>query len=410
MARGPKPSVRYWESRGAYCCWIGSTRHFLARGPDDAPSGPTYTEALQKFLKLIALDANKGTDDYLLSSLLNQYRAHLKATRKSGVPGVFEIMARGFAEEFGSRRVRDLKPYDFDRWLESQTQWNPTSKAHAANLILAAVSWAHKKGFIQTDPLRGRIERPQPILRGRDARMSEELMDLLIGECFAKATYHRKARTDKPAVHLRKVGFCEPFGKYLWLLRITGARPGEIRHAEAHNYDRGRLVFRWNTQKGYVWKNAKKCQRDRVIFLTPEAQAYTEECVRKYPEGPIYRTLRGDPWNPQNIANKWRRWLLLRPRVMEYLEEHGIDPKEMRTYNFRHSAISKWLDAGGDIYVASQLFGTSVKMLEKRYGHPDIDRIHERFMAFAEKHCTPPPWNDNRPAQGEPVTREPVVS
>ena len=42
-----------------------------------------------------------------------------------------------------------------------------------------------------------------PILRGRDARMSEELMDLLIGECFEKATYNRTKRTDKPAIHLK---------------------------------------------------------------------------------------------------------------------------------------------------------------------------------------------------------------
>ena len=37
----------------------------------------------------------KSTDDYLVSALLNQYRSHLKATRKSGVPGVFEIVAKG---------------------------------------------------------------------------------------------------------------------------------------------------------------------------------------------------------------------------------------------------------------------------------------------------------------------------
>lgn len=385
MARGPKPSVRYWKSRKAYACWIGETRHFLARGPDDAPNGPTYLEALDRFRKLVAQDASKGTDDYLVSALLNQYRAHLKATRKSGVPGVFEIMARGFAVEFGGKRVCELKPYDFDQWLAGQTQWNPTSKAHAATLILGAVSWAQRKGFIATNPLAGKIERPQPILRGRDARMSEELMDLLISECFEKATYHRKVRTDKPAVHLRKVGFCEPFGKYLWLLRVTGARPGELRHAEAHNYENGRLVFRWNTQKGYVWKNAKKSQRDRIIFLTPEARAYVEECCRRFPEGPIFRTLRGDPWSPQNVTQKWRHWLLKRPKVIAYLDQHGIDPKQMRTYNFRHSAISKWLDDGGDIYVASQLFGTSVKMIEKRYGHPNIERLHEQFAAFAAR-------------------------
>jgi integrase len=391
MARGPKPTVRYWKSRKAYACWIGEDRHFLARGPDDAPNGPTYLAALDKFRKLMAKDEAKGTDDYLVSALLNQYRAHLRTTRKSGVPGVFEVMARGFAEEFGSKRVRDLKPYDFDQWLETQTQWNPTSKAHAVALILGALSWARKKGFIATDPLAGRVERPQPILRGRDARMSEELMDLLIGECFAKATYHRKNRTDKPAVHHRKVGFCEPLGKYLWLLRITGARPGELRHAEAFNYENGRLVFRWNAQKGYIWKNAKKSQRDRIIFLPPEAQAYVEECIRKYPEGPIFRTLRGDPWSPQNVTQKWRQWLLRRPNVVAYMEDHGIDPKQMRCYNFRHSAISAFLDDGGDIYVASQLFGTSVKMIEKRYGHPNIARLQEQFMAFHDRNPVPMP-------------------
>ncbi|MBP3955481.1 hypothetical protein J8F10_09325 [Gemmata sp. G18] len=389
---GPKPSVRYWASKKAYGCWIGPTQHFLARGPEDAPSGPTYLEALDKFRKLVAKDAGKGTDDYLVSALLNQYRAHLRSTRKSGVPGVFEVMARGFATEFGAKRVNELKPYDFDQWVERQTQWNPTSKAHAVTLVLAAVSWAVKKGFILTNPLAGRVERPQPILRGRDARMSEELMDLLIGECFEKGTYHRKARTDTPAIHLKKTGFCEPFGKYLWLLRLTGARPGELRHAEAFNYVGGRLVYRWNAQRGYIWKNAKKSQRDRIIFLTPEAQAYVEECIAKHPEGPIFRTLRGEPWSPQNVTQKWRHFLLKRPKVVAMLDQHGIDPKQMKTYNFRHSAISKWLDAGGDIYVASQLFGTSVKMLEKRYGHPDIDRLHERYMAFASSNPLAMPW------------------
>ncbi|WP_373650311.1 hypothetical protein [Schlesneria sp. DSM 10557] len=188
MPPGPKPSVSYWRSRKAYGCWIGPQQHILAKGPDDAPTGATYLAALEQFRKLLAQDAGKGTDHYLVSALLNQYRAHLHATRKSGVPGVFEVMARGFGVKFGPKRVCDLKPYDFDQWLASQDQWNSTSKAHAAALILGAISWARKKGFIQTDPLTGRIERPPPILRGRDARMSEELMDLLISECFVKAT------------------------------------------------------------------------------------------------------------------------------------------------------------------------------------------------------------------------------
>jgi len=37
ITRDRKPTVRYWKSRKAYACWMGETRHFLARSPDDAP-------------------------------------------------------------------------------------------------------------------------------------------------------------------------------------------------------------------------------------------------------------------------------------------------------------------------------------------------------------------------------------
>ena len=379
MAR--KPSVRYWDSRKAYCCEIAGDQHILAKGPDDAPTGATYLEALGRFRKLLSLEKDKGTDDYLVSSLFNQYRIHLHDTRKSGVPGVFDIMARGFVGEHGSKMVRELKPYDFDAWLKRQTQWNPTSKAHAVSLILGAISWAKRKDYIKTDPLTGRIERPVPLMRGREARMTDGLMDVLLGACFEKAAYHRKERTDRPAIHHRKGGHCEPFGRFIWLLRLTGSRPIELRMAEAHNFQSGRLLFRWNATRGYIHKTATKTQRDRVIFLTPEAQAYVAECVRKYPEGPIFRTHRKMPWVQPNCTESWKR-LMRRPTVADFLKGQGIDPDSLKMYNFRHSAISAFLDNGGDIYVASQLFGTSVKMIEKRYGHPNLGRLEEQFMKF----------------------------
>lgn len=364
MKRGPKPSVRYWPTRGAYCCKFNHQRVVLAKGPDDAPNGPTYLEALSQFSKLFALEANKGTDDYLVSALLNQYRAHLRATRKSGAPGVFEIMAKGFADEFGSKRVSDLQPHMVEDWLARQShRWNSTSQAHAGTLILAAVSWARKKGFIKTDPIAGRVDLPQPVLRGREARMSEELMDLLIDEC----------RQNKMK--------SQQFADLLWVLRVTGARPGEIRAAEAFNYEAGKLVFRWNATRGYLWKNAKKTQRDRIIYLTPEVQAHVEKLVAATPKGPIFRTPRNAMWSPTSVHNKWR-WLVRRPRVIKYCEENGIEVNSLKPYNFRHSAISSWVDRAGDIYVAAKVFGTSVKMIETRYGHPNVELIHARVLQF----------------------------
>lgn len=363
MARGRKPSVRYWDSRGGYCAWISGKRELLAKGPKDDPRGPTYLEALGRFKKLLSMEADKGTDDYLVSALLNQYRIHLHESRKSGVPGVFEIMARGFGKQFGKLKVCELKPHDFDGWLRKQKQWNDTSKAHAVTLILAAISWARKKDLIKTNPLAGRVERPQPILRGREASMSDELMDLLISEAYVNKMRSRE------------------WGDFLKFLRLTGARPGELRAAEAFNYEKGRLVFRWNTTKGYVHKTAKKTQRDRIIYLTPELQAHVEGLVAKKPTGPIFRTPRDTPWSPTSVGNKWR-WLVQRPKVVAHCKEHGIEPDGLKPYFFRHSFLSRWVDEGGDIYIAAQLCGTSVKMIEKRYGHPNVDRLHERYLAF----------------------------
>ncbi len=367
-----KPSVRYWDSRGGYGCWIDGTQHSLAKGPDDAPTGATYLAALDRFKKLLAMEAEKGTDDYLVSSLLNQYRIHLQDTRTSGVPGIFEAMVCGFGKQFGRLRVCELKPHDFDGWLRKQKQWNDTSKAHAVTLILAAISWAQKKDFVKTNPLAGRVERPQPVLRGREANMSDEMMDLLISEAYANKMRSRQ------------------WGDFLWALRMTGARPGEIRHAEAFNYEKGRLVFRWNTTRGYVHKNAKKTQRDRVIFLTPELRAHVEELVKKYPTGPLFRTPRGAPWSRTSVANKWK-WLVERPKVVEHCKEHGIEPTSLKPYFFRHSFLSRWVEDGGDIYIVAQLCGTSVKMVEKRYGHPNVDKLHERFLAFVSQKRTAPP-------------------
>ena len=266
------------------------------------------------------------------------------------------IMARAFGEETGHLRVSQLQPH----------------VAQAGMLILAAVSWARKKGFIQIDPLARRVDLPQPVLRGREASMSEELMDLLIAEAYANKMRSRE------------------WGDFLTVLRLTGARPGEIRHAEAFNYTKGRLVFRWNTTRGYVHKNAKKSQRDRVIFLTPELQAHVEGLVKKHPTGPLFRTPRGAPWSPTSIANKWK-WLVERPKVVAHCKAHGIDPASLKPYFFRHSFLSRWVEDGGDIYIVAQLCGTSVKMVEKRYGHPNVDKLHERYLAFVAQKLTTPP-------------------
>ena len=132
---------------------------------------------------------------------------------------------------------------------------------------------------------------------------------------------------------------------------------------------------------GYVHKNARKTQRDRIIYLTPELQAYVEGLLKTHPTGPLFQTPRGAKWSPTSVCNKWQ-WLLKRPKVIAYCAEHGIALSSMKLYNLRHTFITNWIEQAGDIYTVAQLCGTSVKMVEKRYGHPNVDKLHERYLAF----------------------------
>src|SRR5262245_51350465 len=57
---GRKPSVRYWKTRGAYCCELRGKQYTLAAGPEDDPHGATYLAALTRFKDILALE-NAGT-------------------------------------------------------------------------------------------------------------------------------------------------------------------------------------------------------------------------------------------------------------------------------------------------------------------------------------------------------------
>ena len=366
MARGRKPSVRYWKSRkgGGYFATIGGKQEELALGVDDFPDGPTYIAALARFSSLMSMSSNKGSDDYLVSAMLNQYRTHMRFTHQTTDKAkLFDSLCQRFVELHGGRRVGDLRPYHVDDYLNSNAQWNPTSKATVGRMLLSCVAWAKRKGYIRTDPLAKGVQLPRALVRGREAMMSGELMDLLIAEV-------KTGKTKGVA-----------YSAFLWALRETGARPVEIRMADAEHYKDGRIVFRWNAKSGYVHKTAAKTQRDRVIYLAGELRQWVEAEIARNGPGPIFRSPRGRRWGIRGSQNKWG-WLLALPVVTDYLRSHGIERRELKLYNFRHTFISDWMDRQGDIYIVAKICGTSVKMIETRYGHVNPEKVHERYEQF----------------------------
>lgn len=67
------------------------------------------------------------------------------------------------------------------------------------------------------------------------------------------------------------------------------------------------------------------------------------------------------------------------------LADDGIELRELRVYNFRHTWACDYLDTTGDIFGAALMLGTPVKMLQTRYFHMDLDKLHERFLAHHQR-------------------------
>lgn len=364
MAR--KPKVTYWPSRGAYGCWIDGVQHILAKGEDDADRGPVYLSAMERFTKLLGQEEDKTTADYKVSAVFNAYRLSI-ADRPKRLERFDEIV-KGFNDDYGNRPVGKLLPVDVDHWLATKGTWGANTRRLAGALILSAFAYAARKGLIPQSPFvdgagRVRIDLPAPLVRGEEATMPAPLMDLL----EANATGQRGDR--------------DALRQLLRLLRATGARPAEIVRAEAFNFSKGRIVYRWNTVRGYVWKNARKTKRDRHVYLTPELTEYAERCCQRFPTGPIFRSNRGLPWTSDSLSWQWRR-LLGRPAVAEYLHDKRIQRESLKPYNYRHTWITRYVQQTRDVWGAAKICGTSVKMIEERYCHFDADVLAETYAEF----------------------------
>ena len=80
-----KPTVRYWSSRKGYCVKVAGVQHQLAAGPDDAPCGPVYLEAIDAFKRLMEKDSlPTAGDGNTVRAVLDAYLQAIEGKRKPG--------------------------------------------------------------------------------------------------------------------------------------------------------------------------------------------------------------------------------------------------------------------------------------------------------------------------------------
>lgn len=375
MAR--KPSVNYWASRKAFCCRIDGVEHVLAEGEDDSKrQGPVFSAATKRFGELIVAKSSGKLEvgDTRIITLCERYIQHLERHGKN-IESIKSLLMPA-VKSFGTVRVECLKPLHVQEWLDGMTTWNVNTRNTGYAKLVRTLNWNRDQGYIQAHPLKHGKKAPVDLdrntSRGKEYILSPELQTLLIEEAASGRFINNKG-----------------FSDYLFALQQTGARPEEIAEAEAYHYNPhiGAIVYRWNAKKGFIWKNAEKTEKDRYIFLTPELQRMVEDKIRAQGDGFIFRPSRSGAapqFMDKNRISSFQR-LRRRGKVADYLARHNIDERHVILYGFRHSKITAMLKQGLSIKYVADLMGTSVKMIERVYGHLDADLSDMRatFLRFS---------------------------
>jgi integrase len=188
-----------------------------------------------------------------------------KTSRRKNTLHLVRTMLEPAIADFGHVKVRELKPIVVSDWLAKMADrgkkragrerpWSGSTQKTALAALIRVFNWAKGQGIVTKNPVAG-MAKPEKRVRGKEVVLPEPLQHLLI-------------EVANPAL-----------AKFLRMLRGTGARPGEIIHAECRHYkgDIGDIVFHWNPAPGeYRWKAGKKPRRDRVIYLSPDLQELVE--------------------------------------------------------------------------------------------------------------------------------------
>ncbi|HEX5269045.1 MAG TPA: tyrosine-type recombinase/integrase [Gemmataceae bacterium] len=376
---GRKASVRYYPSRGAYFTTYRGKTHRLAEGPDDAPAGPTFLAALDKFKQLMqAAEAGTAKDANTVRTVVGRYLEWLASRRKPRTLALRKLYLGGFcgftdegSPPFGDLRVGELGPHHVERYCDfmRKPRWNAHQKKHTRwtqgmvrsfiDALHATLNWAAgpRQRLISANPVKG-VERPPARSRGAESLVS-------------------------PETHRRALEAADPgFRQLLVVCENTGCRPGELFIAEARHFEpqMGALVFRGQAHlaEGEESHKTSGKDRDRVIVLTGEALGLVKRLAAERPEGRLFVTAKargckgGQAWTTDRSYRRMRR-----------LRKKAALPKTFTLYSYRHQYATAWLKAGGSIDDLAALLGNTPQVIRRHYSHLCDDRTRLRNLAEA---------------------------
>lgn len=348
MARTREPQM-YWKA-SHQCYYVMIERKERRLDPDEEEA----RKLLHKHLGgVVSLDPSRKITDLIVQ--------FLQWLEKCRAEGTFEFH-RHHLDSFraslpAAMQIKDLKPIHLTQWMAQRyperdrprtitgrapngkpfkrTRTKPVSdntRHNAMRAVQRCFNWAEEQGLVERNPF---AKMRKPPSSPRHAYLWPEQFDQMAEEIKG-----------------------EEFLDVALVLRHTGCRPREVRLIEA----------RWIDFDRHCWefpKEQSKGKRSRrVVLMNEVAEDICRRSALKYPEGPIFRNMDGNPWRKNALVDRCRR-------LTAKLTFH-VCP-----YALRHTFATDAIIAGVDPVTVGRLLGhKNLDMVNEIYEHVSLRSDH----------------------------------
>lgn len=336
----------------------------------------TYYEAMARLGGEAPPVRHGGT--YTVADAVADYVAYLTRERKTARDARLRLHAYVIGY-MGERRLADLKPADFDAWLDWALTHSPRDKRRASrragsvkphtppaeqlrrrkstvnrviNYLKAALDRAYAQGHVESRDAWARLRKFQGVESARLVRLSADQAVALLGACPPD------------------------FGALVRAALLTGCRYGELTRLRSCDFD---------PASGTLLVAESKAGRPRRVPLTVEGQRFFAALgAGRAPDDILLTKADGSAWGTSEQQR----------RIAAACAAAGVDPP-VNFHALRHTFASWLAEAGTPLAFVAEVLGHSdTRMVSKHYGHLAPSVVHAAVRA-------------NLPALGEGLPRLP---
>lgn len=237
---------------------------------------------------------------------------------------------------YGRLRVSELEPRHIAEWYNVRN-WTSVIPRQS---VIRAFSWAASPevALIKANPIKG----------------------TKVGKVRSRVTYFTPEQEKL---------LCESANSQLAMvikvLIRTGCRPHELVQLTAQHVE--------ETSKGQVWRFSPEEHKTghtgkaRIVRVATEVAEIVRELIRKYPEGPLFRSVSGLPWSNQRLRDQFS---CLKRRLIEKGHKFSADDC---LYSTRHTFAKRmlggyWTGKPATIETVAGAMGNSRQVAWETYG------------------------------------------